>query len=69
MALINDNGIPAIFTEEYSADSTAKAIARKSGVAIFSLSMMMSGPVEGAGLETYVSLLEQNVNTILEALA
>ena len=52
LALINDNGIPAIFTEEYSADSTAKAIARESGVAIFSLSMMMSGPVEGAGLDT-----------------
>ena len=69
LALIQTYKLPAIFTEQYSSDATAKAIAREAGVSVHPLTLLMSGPTENPGISLYLSAMEQNVNTILEALS
>lgn len=64
---IDEYSLPAIFTEEFSADATAKAIAREADIALASLSLIMSGSVENVGLATYLEALERNVDVILGA--
>ena len=66
VSLINDNHIPAIFTEKKGSTATAEAIARETGCGVAQLDMMMSG--EGTGIEIYIAMLEANVDTVLEAL-
>lgn len=66
--LIKTEGLPAIFTEENSSDATAQAIARESGVSLRTLSLIMSGTTENPGIDRYIAELEQNVDTLLEAL-
>ena len=65
--LISSYGLPAIFTEVNSSDATAQASARETGVAVYPLSMMMSGPTESPGIQSYIDILNQNIDTILEA--
>ncbi len=65
-ALVEEYEIPAIFTERNGSDATAKAIARETGCAVYELDMIMSG--EGTGIQPYLDAMEQNINTILEAL-
>ena len=48
VALIEEYNIPAIFTEVNGSDSTAQAIARETGVAVYQLDMIMSG--DGTGI-------------------
>lgn len=64
--LIGSHDIPAIFTEKNGSDSTARAIARETGVEVYQLDMIMSG--SGTGIQPYLDAMEANVNTILEAL-
>lgn len=65
--LISGYGLPAIFTEVNSSDATAQAIARETGVAVYPLSMLMSGPTESPGIQRYLDGMNQNIDTILEA--
>lgn len=65
--LISGYGLPAIFTEVNSSDATAQAIARETGVAVYPLSMLMSGPADSPGIQRYIDGMNQNINTILEA--
>jgi len=69
LSLIQTNQLPAIFTEEYSSDATAKAIAREAGVSVDPLSLIMSGPLEEPGVKSYLAAMEQNVSTVLGALS
>lgn len=71
IAAIKSNGLPAIFTEEFSSDATAKAIARETPfpIEIYPLTLIMSGPIENPGIKSYLTAMEQNVNTVLEALS
>lgn len=69
LSLIDAHRLPAIFTEAYSSDATAQAIAREANVRVLPLSLMMSGQTEQPGLEAYLSTMRQNVDTILEGLA
>lgn len=66
--LVEGFGLPAVFTEENSSDSTAQTIAREAGVSVYDLSMLMSGPTENASLDTYLEGMRSNVETIVVAL-
>lgn len=66
IALIEEYNIPAIFTETNGSDSTAQAIARETGVAVYQLDTIMSG--DGVGIEAYVDAMNANYATILQAL-
>lgn len=70
LALIKANGLPAIFTEEFSSDATAQAIVREAStpIKVYPLSLIMSGETENAGIDRYLAGLEQNIDTLLEAL-
>lgn len=65
VALVEEHGIPAIFTEKNGSDSTALAIARETGCAVGELNLLMSG--EGQGLDPYIEAMNQNIHAILEA--
>lgn len=65
---IEHHQLPAIFTEVNGGTATAEMIQRECGVAIFSLDMMMSGPIEDVnGIHTYLARIIQNAETIQEA--
>ena len=66
IALIEEYNIPAIFTEVNGSDATAKAIARETGVEVYTLNMIMSG--EGSGIQSYVDAMNANYDTIIQAL-
>lgn len=66
IALIEEYDIPAIFTEINGSDATARAIARETGVEVYTLNMIMSG--EGSGLQPYLDAMRTNYDTILQAL-
>lgn len=66
VALIEEYHIPAIFTEKNGSDSTAQAISRETGVAVYQLDMIMSG--EGQDISAYFSALSANYAVIQEAL-
>lgn len=68
VALVNGFGLPAIFTEENGSDSTAQAVARETDVSVYTLSMLMNGPTEGADHNIYLEAMRNNVNTIVVAL-
>ncbi|NCB64112.1 MAG: zinc ABC transporter substrate-binding protein [Clostridia bacterium] len=67
VSLVEEYRIPAIFTEVNGSDATAKAIARETGVAVYPLSMIMSG--DGTGVQPYLDAITANVDTILEAMS
>lgn len=67
VTLIRNRQIPAIFTEANGSDSTAKAIARETGVTVGELSMIMSG--EGSELSCYYDALLKNAAAIVNAFA
>ena len=65
--LINEHGIPAVFTEVNGSTATAEAIARETGVAVASLNMMISkGDTDFT--DPYSEIITANVESILEAL-
>ena len=66
VGLIGDYDIPAIFTEKNGSDATAQAISRETGCGVAQLDLIMSG--DGSGIQPYVDAMNQNIDTILEAL-
>ena len=66
VSLVEEHDLPAIFTEVNGSDATARAIARETGCEVYQLDMIMSG--EGTGIEPYLDAMEQNIETIAEAL-
>lgn len=69
LSLIDTYKLPAIFTEQYSSDATARAIAREAGVSVYPLTLIMSGTTDQPGISVYLAAMEQNVTTVLEALS
>lgn len=67
VSLIEDRRIPVIFTEQNGSDSTAKAIARETGVTVGELSMVMSG--EGSELSHYYDALMKNAAAVVNGFA
>ena len=67
VALIREYDIPAIFVEKNGSDTTARAIARETGVEIHQLDMLMSG--EGQDITAYFDALNANYAIIREALS
>lgn len=59
--------IPAIFTEVNGATATAQLIQRETGVAVYPLTMLMSGETDNVGIDTYIDGITANVKTIQEA--
>ena len=66
VALIEEYDIPAIFTEKNGSDSTARAISRETGAAVYQLDMIMSG--DGQDIRAYFGALSTNYAVIQEAL-
>ena len=66
VGLIGEYDIPAIFTEKSGSDATAQAISRETGCGVAQLDLIMSG--DGSGIQPYVDAMNQNIDTILEAL-
>lgn len=66
IALVRENHIPAIFVEKNGSRRSADVIARETGCAVYELDMMMSG--EGQGVQPYLDAMEQNLDTLWEAL-
>lgn len=64
-ALIEEHGIPAIFTEKNGSAATAQAISRETGCRVFELDMLMSG--EGSGIGPYIDRMGANLDAIMEA--
>lgn len=59
--LIEENHLPAIFTEKNGSDAAAKIISAETGVRSYALDMAMSG-------SSYFTAMYHNINTIKEAL-
>ena len=67
ISLINEHGVPAVFTEVNGSSATAEAIARETGVVVASRNMMISkGDTESK--DPYSDIITANVESILEAL-
>ncbi len=66
--LIEEYHLPAIFVEINGSTATASAIQRECGVALASLSMLMSGPEEYSAENNYQTLYRSNIQAIKEAL-
>ena len=66
VGLIGEYDIPAIFTEKSGSDATAQAISRETGCGVAQMDLIMSG--DGSGIQPYVDAMNQNIDTILEAL-
>ena len=60
--LVNQNNLPAVFTEINGSDSAAGIISAETGKPIFTLKMAMAG-------EDYLSAMYHNINTLREALS
>ena len=61
IGLVNDNQLPAIFTERNGSTAAAEIIANQTGVKVFSLDMAMAG-------DSYFTAMYQNIDTVKEAL-
>ena len=61
ISLVQEHGLPAVFTEVNGSDAAASVIASETGCAVYSLSLIM-------GDDDYFSAMRQNINTIKEAL-
>ena len=59
--LVEENSLPAVFTETNGSDSAAKIIRAETGAAIYSLDMAMSG-------DSYFDAMYHNIDVIKEAL-
>ena len=64
--LIEEYQLPAIFTEVNGSDASAQALARDTGVKVYTLSMVMSG--DESGILPYLSAIDQNMATIMEGM-
>ena len=62
--LVQENGIPVIFTEVNGSDATAQAIARETGCAVSQLTMLMDGPEDG-GLDAYYDGMLSNITAVV----
>lgn len=67
IAEVQSHSLPAIFTEKNGATATAEMIQRECGVKLAQLDLMMSGDTENPGIDTYLTLLEGDVNAVSEA--
>ena len=61
ISLLQDQGIPAVFTEINGTADAAELVARETGCAVFSLDTAISSV-------NYLSAMTQNIDTIKEAL-
>ena len=61
ISLLQDQGIPAVFTEINGTADAAELVARETGCAVFSLDTAISSA-------NYLSAITQNIDTIKEAL-
>ena len=61
IAMVQEHGLPAIFTEQNGSDAAASVIARETGVKVYTLSTAMGDP-------DYFGLMRQNIDTLKEAL-
>lgn len=64
---VTEHQLPAIFTEVNGATASAQLISQETGVPVFPLNLIMSGETAGGNLDTYLSAMEQNIVTLLEA--
>ncbi len=66
IGIVEQIGLPAVFTEVNGSDNAAGIICRECGVEMAQLTTVMSGET-GADIAAYEAAIEQNLNTIWEA--
>lgn len=64
--IVQREGLPAVFVEENGSDKAAGVIRQECGVAVYTLSMVMSGEA-GDDISAYERRMEENIKTIGEA--
>ncbi|MBI4187255.1 MAG: zinc ABC transporter substrate-binding protein [Chloroflexi bacterium] len=64
---VRELGVPAIFTETIVSDRLARAIASETGVEIVRLYSDSLGP-PGSGADTFIAMMDTNVEAIVQAL-
>lgn len=64
-ALIENEGIPAIFVERNGSSTAAEVLSRETGCQVYELDLLMSG--DGQGLLPYVDAMEANLAAVLSA--
>jgi len=62
--VIGEKNVRALFTEEQYDDSSAQTIAQETGLPVFILDPVVSGPDDP---NAYLTLMEKNLSTLLEA--
>lgn len=71
--LVKEQNIPVIFTETNGSDATAQAIARETGCAVASLSMIMDGreptAQDASPITPYAELMLNNLYTLINGFA
>ncbi|MGI6498855.1 MAG: metal ABC transporter substrate-binding protein [Oscillospiraceae bacterium] len=68
VALVKNNGIPAVFREENGSASAANTIAKDAGVRVGTLTMMMNGSEKRQTPNLYYTLMDQNIEALLDFL-
>jgi len=67
IAMVQEHQLPAVFTEVNGSAASAELISQETGVSVYTLDLLMSGPTEQAGIQTYIDGMAANINTIREA--
>ena len=62
-------GNPPLFVEPQYTDLSALTLSRETGSSVYSLDPMVTGPEENVPLDYYETVMQQNMNTLREALS
>lgn len=66
--LVKESGVTALFTEPQYMSSSADTIARESGVKVYVLDPVVTGPLNEAVYDAYLTAMQKNSETLAEAL-
>lgn len=64
--IVKDKNVKALFTEEQYAPKAADTIAKETGVKVYQLDLVVTGPKD-ADPESYIKAMEKNLTILLEA--
>ena len=66
--LVQELGVPPLFTEPQYEDMAAQTVARETGARVYVLDPIVTGPEDDAALTRYEDVMRQNMQVLLTAL-
>ena len=69
LAIIEEQGVSALFAEPQYADDSIDLIARETGLPVYELDPVVSGEADPEDFDAYLRIMRQNLQTLLEALS